>query len=582
MKNKLAFLSLAFLLLSAVVVQIADCGVSANPFAKSVQSFPITTISGDQAFAQIVYNSQENEFFVVWQDYRESGTAGNYVPGLVYGQRLSAAGALLGAEIPISADQPELLRMIPVNSYNPDHNEYLVVYTKNWDAYGRFIKSDGTPRGEEFPISTAPASQTHVGVIYNPVRQNYLVSWNDSRNTLNETDIYGIFVNPDGSLDGTEFLICDVPKSQYYPAMIYNSQDDEILVVWEDFRDCTTEVCIEDLSSLYARRLASDGSFIGDEFLVIAGNHDNRQQNLVYNQYRNEYMVVWNDRRNEKDVPNIDIFAVRIKNDGTLIGESFPLCTAPNDQAYCTIAYDTINRQYLAVWNDFRDSVVAENIFDLFPFIRTYGKNVVYDPGTVYGIWLNDEGAKIGSEFILCKESQGKQMLAMAKYFQTSEESGNFFVAWSDMRNEGNGRDIYGTLFESRRQLLCPATTLLGEGKQLNLLRRFRDAVLSRSVAMKKYVSLYYEHAQEVSTMLVASKSLRMQTLEVIAEGMPVIKSLVQGNQALMNRRFIRKIDALLVKMSENASDSLKSGLADIRNDIREKKIFTQCGCIIK
>jgi len=34
------------------------------------------------------------------------------------------------------------------------------------------------------------------------------------------------------------------------------------------------------------------------------------------------------------------------------------------------------------------------------------------------------------------------------------------------------------------------------------------------------------------------------------------------------------KIDALLVKMSENASDSLKSGLADIRNDIREKKIF--------
>jgi len=99
---------------------------------------------------------------------------------------------------------------------------------------------------------------------------------------------------------------------------------------------------------------------------------------------------------------------------------------------------------------------------------------------------------------------------------------------------------------------------------------------------MKKYVSLYYEHAQEVSTMLVASKSLRMQTLEVIAEGMPVIKSLVQGNQALMNRRFIRKIDALLVKLSENASDSLKSVLADIRNDIREKKIFTQCGCIIK
>jgi hypothetical protein len=177
--------------------------------------------------------------------------------------------------------------------------------------------------------------------------------------------------------------------------MIYNSKDDEILVVWEDFRDCTTEVCIEDLSSLYGRRLASDGSFIGDEFLVIAGNHDNRQQNLDYNPDRNEYLVTRNDRRNEKDVLNIDIFAVRIKNDGTLIGESFPLCTAPNDQGYCTIAYDTINQVYLAVWNDFRDQNVSANIFNLPPVIGIYGGNVIYDPGTVYGIWLSDEGAII-------------------------------------------------------------------------------------------------------------------------------------------------------------------------------------------
>ena len=585
MKKKLAFTSLVFLLLSAAFVQTADCGVSANPFAvrkESVQSFPITTVSGDQAFAQMVYNSRENEYFVVWQDYRESGTAGNYVPGLAYGQRVSITGKLLGAEIPISAEEPKLLRMLPVNAYSPDQNEYLVVYTKNWDAYGRFIKSDGTPRGEEFPISTAPASQTHVGVIYNQARQNYLVSWNDSRNTLNETDIYGIFVNPDGSFDGKEFLICDVPKSQYYPAMIYNSKDDEILVVWEDFRDCTTEVCIEDLSSLYGRRLASDGSFIGDEFLVIAGNHDNRQQNLEYNPHRNEYLVTWNDRRNEKDVPNIDIFAVRIKNDGTLIGESFPLCTAPNDQGYCTIAYDTINRVYLAVWNDFRDSDVSANIFDLYPFIGIYGGNVIYDPGTVYGIWLSDEGAKISSEFILFEESKGKQMLAMAKYFQTSADSGNFFVAWSDMRTEGNGRDVYGTLFQAPQQSLCPATALLGEGTTLNLLRRFRDTVLSRSDATKNYISLYYEHAQEVSAMLVKDKTIRSQTLEIIAEGMPVIRALAQGNKVLLNRGLIRKIDDLLEKMSENASDSLKPALAAIRSELREKNIFTQCGCIIK
>jgi hypothetical protein len=82
--------------------------------------------------------------------------------------------------------------------------------------------------------------------------------------------------------------------------------------------------------------------------------------------------------------------------------------------------------------------------------------------------------------------------------------------------------------------------------------------------------------------MLVADKSIRAQALEIIAEGMPVIRTLVQGNKVLLNRGLIRKIDDLLAKMSENASDSLKPALAAVRADIREKKIFTQCGCIIK
>jgi len=173
-------------------------------------------------------------------------------------------------------------------------------------------------------------------------------------------------------------------------------------------------------------------------------------------------------------------------------------------------------------------------------------------------------------------------MIAMAKYFQTSADSGNFFVAWSDMRTEGNGRDIYGTLFQAPPQSPCPATALLGEGTTLNLLRRFRDTVLSRSDAMKNYSNRYYEHAEEASAMLAADKSIRAQALEIIAEGMPVIRALAQGNQALLNRGLIRKIDGLLAKMSEKASDSLKRALAAMRTDIREKKIFTQCGCIIK
>jgi hypothetical protein len=82
--------------------------------------------------------------------------------------------------------------------------------------------------------------------------------------------------------------------------------------------------------------------------------------------------------------------------------------------------------------------------------------------------------------------------------------------------------------------------------------------------------------------MLVADKSIRAQALEIITEGMPVISALAQGNQAVLSSGLIHKIDNLLMKLSVSAGDTLKPALAAIRNDIREKKIFTQCGCIIK
>jgi hypothetical protein len=215
----------------------------------------------------------------------------------------------------------------------------------------------------------------------------------------------------------------------------------------------------------------------------------------------------------------------------------------------------------------------------LFPPIGTFGFNVLWDPGTIYAQWFDEEGNPAGNDFIFCPQSQGYQSLSYL-YFNNNKRQ--YFAVWSDERNAGAGKDIYGTLFQAPQQAQCPATALLGEGNSLNLLRRFRDTVLSRSDATKNYSSLYYEHAQEVSAMLVADKSIRAQALEIIAEGMPVIRTLVQGNKVLLNRGLIRKIDDLLAKMSENASDNLKPALAAIRSELREKKIFTQCGCIIK
>ena len=586
MKKKLALASLVFLLLSLGFVRTADCSSLANSSIVSqrpVQSFPICTVAGDQAIPQVAYNIANDEYLVVWGDYRAlKENADLYVPGLIYGQRVSARGKLLGSEIPVSADNPEIMRIMPAVSYSPDHNEYLVVYCKNFDLYARFVNSDGTLRGDEIPICIADRFQMHPFIIYNPKQKNYLILWNDSRKGAGQADIYGIFMNKDGGFDTEEFLVCDVRDDQFLPVAAYNSTKDEFLLSWEDFRNCDLADCYLYDCSIYGRRMSSDGVFLSDEVPIAAHGHDNRQQRIVYNPNREEYFVSWNDRRNDPsgentaEVQNVDLYGRRITGEGSILND-FPISTSPNSQSYSSIAYDPQSRMYLVVWNDYRDVIFDAQM--LSPPIGTYGFNVLWDPGTIYAQWLDEEGNPAGNDFILCPQSQGYQSLA---YLNFNDTKRRYFAVWSDERNAGGGKDIYGTLFQAPPQSPCPATALLGEGTTLNLLRRFRDTVLSRSDAMKNYSNRYYEHAEEVSAMLVADKSIRAQALEIIAEGMPVIRALAQGNQALLNRGLIRKIDGLLAKMSGKASDSLKRALAAMRTDIREKKIFTQCGCIIK
>ena len=526
MRKKLVFKLLVSLLLSVAFIQTADCRVSASLFAKSVHSFPISTISGDQAIPQIAYNSTDDEYLVVWGDYRaREENADLYVPGLIYGQRVSAKGNLLGSEIPVSADNPEIMRIMPAVSYSPDHNEYLVVYCKNFDLYGRFVNSDGTLRGDEIPICIADRFQMHPFIIYNPKQKNYLILWNDSRKGTGQADIYGIFMNKDGGFDKQEFLVCDIRDDQFLPVAAYNSTKDEFLLSWEDFRDCDTAECHLDDCSIYGRRMSSDGMFLGDEIPIAAHGHDNRQQRIVYNPNREEYFVTWNDRRNDPsgentaEVQNVDLYGRRITWDGRIL-DDFPISTSPNSQSYSSIAYDPQRRMYLVVWNDYQDVIFDAQM--LFPRIGTYGFNVLWDPGTIYAQWFDEEGNPVGKDFILCAQSKGSQALA---YLHFNNDKRRYFAVWSDERNAGAGKDIYGALFQSPQQFQCPATALLeNDDPRLDTLRQFRDKKLATSPLGSKMIQMYYDGSRDIIDLCEKSPAVKWFFKNMLERMIPVIE----------------------------------------------------------
>jgi sugar lactone lactonase YvrE len=117
-------------------------GARVSAGGKVQSDLPISNASGTQMRPENDYNSVDNEYLVVWSDDRNLSQNGYDL----YGQILAGRGARIGSEILISnalGDQTK-----PIVTYNSNQNQYLVVWTdnrnSNYDIYGQIINADPT------------------------------------------------------------------------------------------------------------------------------------------------------------------------------------------------------------------------------------------------------------------------------------------------------------------------------------------------------------------------------------------------------------------------------------------------------
>ena len=110
----------------------------------------------DDAEAAVAYASGTNEYLVVWRDGRNETTRA----ADIYARRVAAAGTRPAREERISGPQALGEDSLPAVAYNPDTNEYLVVWqdlrndpTRGHDIYGRPISATGSPLGGDLRIS---------------------------------------------------------------------------------------------------------------------------------------------------------------------------------------------------------------------------------------------------------------------------------------------------------------------------------------------------------------------------------------------------------------------------------------------
>ena len=154
------------------------------------------TKTGSNPSIAVDDTSVPRKFLVAWEDMREGPKT------KIYGQLINSGGGLYNSNSIISFQ----------DSANSGTNDAVITNS----------------------------NQTKPTVSYDAVNQRYFVMWQDERNSstsLANIDLYGQFVNLDGSLSGVNYSISSAPSNQLAPAIAYDPFFKRFLAVWKDARN---------------------------------------------------------------------------------------------------------------------------------------------------------------------------------------------------------------------------------------------------------------------------------------------------------------------------------------------------------
>ena len=422
----------------------------------------ISAILEDQRLPAVAWSSARDEYFVVWNDYRDRNDTGSDI----YGQRLDAAGALADGEITISQAPGDQTR--PHLAYNPaaePYDQVLVVWydgrdtvTSGLDIYGRRILADGSVGGQEFAICQAVHDQYNPVVVYSEASHQFLVTWYTVDWDAAESYVSAQRVWWPGLLLGHSFDVAAPQMSQDFPAVAYNSRNHQYLVVWADERGGE--------ANIYGQRYNRFGLPVGDNFVVHEGAGAQTHPVVVHSAFGNRYLVVWEDVasgdiqarfvsaqgtpygslitvssgpearirpavvQNPSAIHNdfmvvftvqrtadSDIYGRRIAAAGTPSNQDIVVSDAAGHQGSPDIAYNPDQNQYLVVWRDRRD-----------------------DQGDIYGQKLSATGALQAGELLVKQEADEQGAPAVA----WNDDDEQYLVVWHDYRDSGiTGADVY-------------------------------------------------------------------------------------------------------------------------------------------
>ena len=235
------------------------------------------------------------------------------------------------------------------------------------------LVSAGAPIGDTLTVFDDPEEEKSPAIAYNPDRREYLVVWHNDRPA--HDDIRARLVSEDGTPLGDAFYIAggSTLMEQRYPDVVYNSRMQEYLVVWQ------RSLSWWPMYYITTRRVSETGQLIGtSESQVFGSSGKLSRPSVAYASTTNQYLVVCH----EDNSGNVDdIMGILLSYKGIYL-DSFYISFSPgiNDKLLNPdVAYNPSRNEFLVVWELWDDSAGESDIYAR----RVRGDGTPMHPGEI-------------------------------------------------------------------------------------------------------------------------------------------------------------------------------------------------------
>ena len=313
----------------------------------------------------------------------------------------------------------------------------------------------GQGHSDIIEICTAPGDQSYVQVAYDLNHDEYLMVWEDNRNGNNNCDIYGQFIDGDGTLIGDNFAICTAEGHQYWPRLVFDPMYNRYFVVFEDWRNGPDN---GDIRGVF---VDSDGDFVDastsdDDHTFGICTHEYAIYTcaVAINYKQGYYLVVWGDFRNDPEGTSHigeDVYGQIVQTDGMLAYPqdptvNFPIANSEQiDESVADVTYNPVTDEFFVVFGNSMGYVVGQRVTHTGQLLNPDGsaaaKNMAVEsmlPGLPVSLQFHN-----GPDCLQARVTSRTERISVSAK-PMAQAGTEVLVVWKGMYEDAADNDVWG------------------------------------------------------------------------------------------------------------------------------------------